>query len=160
MNTTFLGKYVCVIWYTKSRFEAREGTYRTFWKLQCSKWIVLFPFDGLFESYPMCMEMKPSSSNDEKYSLLATIWFEAPESIRRGFEFKTLTMIAWPLSWWSFQSPFPFFLAPYGRVTFYNPREGPYDQYYCSCMKPPAKIRTLYLLLTPFIVYLWAQGLI
>ena len=40
LNTNILGKPVCVISYIDNKFESKEGTYRTFSKLPCSRWTV------------------------------------------------------------------------------------------------------------------------
>ena len=76
-------------------------------KQPCSRSRVPCPLEMIVESYPMLMGMDLSVSKDEKESLSAIMWFEAPESIKSAFNFEVISMIAWRLlccgsrCWWS-----------------------------------------------------------
>ena len=52
------------------------------------------PFEMMVESSPMWMGMDFPVSKDEKESLSAIMWFEAPESIKSDLDFKVLSMRA------------------------------------------------------------------
>ena len=62
----------------------------------------------MVEPSPMWMGMLLPVSREEKESLLAIMWFEAPESMSRAMDFEVLAMRAWPLSCWYSRSWFSF----------------------------------------------------
>ena len=53
-----------------------------------------FPSDMIVESSPMWMGMDLLVSKDEKESLSAIMWFEAPDSIKSALDFEVLAMRA------------------------------------------------------------------
>ena len=94
------------------------------WKIAILKINRTLSFEMMVESYPMWMGMDFSVSKVEKESLLAIMWFEAPESIKSALDFKVLAMRAWSYSCWYSRSWFSFLWKIFGIfMLFFSRRE-------------------------------------